>query len=136
MSSTSLRPTREEARAELARDGAGEERLAAAGRAVEQQAAAQRLAVVGAQLGVAQRREERGVQARLDLLQAADVGERDPRALRLDQALGVQLREAVGDRDGSSGSSVSAQRGPNPGTGASGSNGGGGVPSKLRSMRA
>ena len=87
---------REEARAQLARDRAGEERLAAAGRAVEQQAAAQRLAVVGAQLGVAQRRQERGVQARLDLLEAADVVERDPRALRLDQALGVELGEAFG----------------------------------------
>ena len=127
---------REEARAELARDGAREERLAAAGRAVHQQAAAERLAVVRPQLRVAQRREERGVQARLDLLQAADVVERDPRALRLDQALGVQLREALGDRDRLLRSSVSAQRGPKPGTGSSGSNGGGVVPSKLRRMRA
>jgi hypothetical protein len=78
-----VEPEREEARAELAGHRAREERLAAARRAVQQQAAAQRLAVVGAQLGVAQRGEERGVQARLDLLGAADVGQRDARPGRL-----------------------------------------------------
>ncbi len=99
MSSTSLRPIEKKLGAELAGDGAGEERLAAAGRAVEQQPAAQRLAVVGAQLGVAQRREEGGVQARLDLVEPADVGERDLRALGLDQALGVELGEALAERE-------------------------------------
>ena len=135
MSSTSLRPSEKNARAELAGDRAREERLAAAGRAVQQQAAAQRLAVVRAQLGVAQRREEGGVQARLDLLQAADVGERDPRAVGLDQALGVQLREAFGDRDRLLRSRPPPSAGRSP-AGLVRLSGGGVVPSKPRRMRA
>ena len=51
----------------------GQERLAAAGRPVEQQAAAQALAVQRAQLGVAQRAEEGDLEPLLDLLHAADV---------------------------------------------------------------
>jgi hypothetical protein len=86
---------REERRAELPRDRAGEERLAAAGWSVEQQAAAQRLAVVGAQLGVAQGRQERRVQPRLDLLEAADVGERHPRSVDLEDAVDLLGHEVV-----------------------------------------
>ncbi|ALO08374.1 hypothetical protein AQF52_2780 [Streptomyces venezuelae] len=65
----------EEVRAELARDGPGDEGLAAAGRAVQEQTAAQRLAVQPAQFGIAHGGEEGGLQAVLDLLHAADVGE-------------------------------------------------------------
>ena len=99
MSSTSLRPSEKKLAPSSPATARARNVLPQPGGPYMQQAAAERLAVVRPQLRVAQRREERGVQARLDLLQAADVVERDPRALRLDQALGVQLREALGDRD-------------------------------------
>ena len=68
----------EEAGAQLAGDRPGEEGLAAPRRAVEQQAAPERLPVHLAELRVAQGTEERGLEAALDLVEAADVGEGDP----------------------------------------------------------
>ena len=58
---------RGELRAHLAGDRPGQEGLAAAGRAVEQQAAAQALAVQRPQLRVAQRRQERQLEPLLDV---------------------------------------------------------------------
>ncbi len=60
---------------EFARDCAGDERLAAARRPVQQQAAAQALVVQPPQLRVAQRGQERGLQAGLDLGHPGHVGE-------------------------------------------------------------
>jgi hypothetical protein len=82
---------RDERRAHLARHGPGQECLAAAGRAVEQQAAAQALAEQRTQLGVAQWPQERHLEALLDLLHAAHVGERDRRPLDVEGAVGVAL---------------------------------------------
>jgi len=68
----------EEASPQLAGDRAGKEGLAAPRGAVEQQAAPERLPVHLAELRVAQGTEERGLEAALDLVEAADVGEGDP----------------------------------------------------------
>jgi hypothetical protein len=59
----------------------GEERLPAAGRPVEQQPAAQALAVEGPQRLVAQRGEERRLQPLLHRVHAADVGQPEVRPL-------------------------------------------------------
>ncbi len=69
--------------AELPGNGAGDERLAAARRPVEQQAAAQALAVQPAQLGVAHRHQERALEPLLDLLHTGDVSQPDARLLDL-----------------------------------------------------
>ncbi len=83
----------DEARLELAGHGSGQEGLAAAGRAPEQEATTQLRAVGPAQLGVAQRGEEALVQSLLDVLEAAHVGQGHPgQVARLDQHL---LEEAV-----------------------------------------
>ena len=79
-----VEPDRVEAGVELTGDRTREERLAASGRAVEQQAAAQRLAVHLPQLRVAHRREERELDLALDVVEAADVGERHPRRFDVD----------------------------------------------------
>jgi hypothetical protein len=84
---------REERRTELARDRAREERLAAAWRAVEQQPAAQRLAVQRAQLGVAQRAEERELEPLAHARHAGDVRERHAGAGRREAE---RLHEVVG----------------------------------------
>ena len=68
-------PDGDEPRAELAGDGPGQVGLATAGRAVEQQPAAQGRPVALAQLRVAQRGQEGGLDVRLDLRQPADVGQ-------------------------------------------------------------
>ncbi len=69
---------RVEAGAELAGDGTGDEGLPATRGAVEQQPAAQALAVQAAQLGIAHRHEERAFQPLLDLLHAGDIGQPNP----------------------------------------------------------
>src|SRR5205085_8579272 len=72
----------EEAGAQFTGDRPGEEGLAAPRRAVEQQAAPERLPVHLAELGVAQGTEERGLEAALDLVEAADVGKGDSQVTR------------------------------------------------------
>jgi len=66
-------PDGKETRAVLARDRPRQERLAATRRSVEEQPAAQALAIGLAQLGMAHRAEEGELEALLDLLHAADV---------------------------------------------------------------
>ena len=66
-----------EAGTELSGEGPGDERLAAAGRPPQQQPATQRLAEAGGDLRIAQGFEERGIEALLDLIHAADVVQSD-----------------------------------------------------------
>ncbi len=82
---------RDEPGAELARHRAGDERLAAARRPVEQQPAAQRLAVEPAQLRVAHRGQEGRLQALLHLGHPGHVGERQAGLLRV---VGVRFVDA------------------------------------------
>ncbi|GAA2469163.1 hypothetical protein GCM10010273_65740 [Streptomyces lavendulocolor] len=81
MPSTSSTDTDRKRGAEFPGDRTGDERLAAAGRPVQQETAAQAPAVQLAQFGVAQRGEEGGLEAVLDVLHAADVGQTDPSGL-------------------------------------------------------
>ena len=77
----SANETGHEPGAELAGHGPGDERLAAAGRPVQQQAAAQALAVQLAQLRVAHRGQERGLEPLLDLVHPGHVGQLEGGAL-------------------------------------------------------
>jgi hypothetical protein len=72
----------EEVRPELAGDGTGDERLSAAGRPVQEQAACGGLAEGLGELRVTHGSEKGELQALLDLLHAAHVGQ--PDAGRLD----------------------------------------------------
>src|ERR1700735_4925807 len=73
----------------------GDNRFAAAGRPVKQRAAAERFAVELAQLGVAHRGEEGGLEPLLDLVQAGHVGQGQSGVLRVIHAA---LVEAGRDR--------------------------------------
>ena len=85
----------EEAGPQLPGQGPGQERLAAAGRPVHQQAAAERAAEQPPHLRVAQRGQEGGGQPALDRRHAADVGQGGPRLLDLAEDPLVQRRPAV-----------------------------------------
>ena len=74
---------RQEPGSHLTGHGAGDEGLARPRRAVQEQAAAQALAVEPAQLGIAHRGQERRLQPVLDLSHAADVGQADAGPLHL-----------------------------------------------------
>ena len=74
---------RQEPSTHLAGDGAGDEGLPLPRRTVQDQAAAQALAVEPAQLGIAHRGQEGGLEPVLDLDHAADVGQADIGPLHL-----------------------------------------------------
>src|SRR5262249_36624261 len=76
----------------LAGGGARQQRLAAAGRTVEQHAPAGAAAELLEQRGLLERQDDAAMDLLLHLREAADVGERDPRLLRL------QERRRIGRR--------------------------------------
>ena len=84
--------------ADLAGHRPGDEGLAAAGRAVEQQPAAGRRAERRGQLRVADRAEERQLQPLLDVLHAADVGQPGRRPLGPVDVLGDRGRRLLARR--------------------------------------